>query len=85
MFKIFKKKEKEDPNSPAKEDWLVAKEQFEKGEYQNSLSTLIIGFKKDIYYRPLYDLSGNCLDKLGGTEEKSIISKSERQFKPRNF
>ncbi len=85
MFKIFKKKEKEDPNSPAKEDWLVAKEQFEKGEYQNSLSTLIIGFKKDIYYRPLYDLSGNCLDKLGGTEESQLFLKAKDNLNPETF
>ena len=85
MFNIFKKKEKQDSNSPAKEDWASAKEQFEKGEYQNSLATLISGFKKDIYYKPLYELSSSCLDKLGGKEESLLFQKAKDNLNSKTF
>ncbi|MDF1698088.1 MAG: hypothetical protein P1U56_19730 [Saprospiraceae bacterium] len=75
MFNIFKKKKNEDSSSPALEDWLKAKEHYETGDYSTALSLLVGGFRKDIYYTPLYELSSKCLDKMGGKDE-SILFKN---------
>lgn len=85
MFNLFKKKDQENPNSPAREDWLNAKEHYEKGEFQNSLSSLIFGFQKDIYFKPLYELSCTCLDKMGGDEESQLFRKAKDSLNAKTF
>ena len=85
MFNIFKKKEKEDSNSPAHEDWIKAKELVEKTEFSDALSTLINGFKKDIYYQPLYELSSTCLAKMGGKDESELFKKAINNLNSNTF
>jgi len=85
MFNIFKKKKDNNSNSPAYEDWIKAKKLFEKSDYSNSLSTLIDGFRKDIYYKPLYDLASNCLDKMGGQEEGVLFKNASKNLNASSF
>lgn len=83
MFKIFKKKNNE--NSPAHEDWLKAKEYFDKSDYSSSLSTLVSGFKKDIYHKPLYELASTCLGKMGGNDESVLFKKAIPKLNAKTF
>ncbi|MBL7829295.1 MAG: hypothetical protein JNJ57_21850 [Saprospiraceae bacterium] len=86
MFNLFKKKQSDNSsNSPAHEDWMNAQAQFEKAEYSNALSTLIAGFKKDIYYQPLYELSGQCLQKMGGEEESKLFKQAANHLNANTF
>ncbi len=62
--------------SPAMEDFLKAKEQFEKNEFQDSLNTLSGGFRKDIDCMPLYELAIKCLEKLGAEDEAELFRKA---------
>jgi hypothetical protein len=67
-------------HSPAEEPLARAQEQFDKGEYQDALGTLIRGFKEDVNYQPLYRLAAACLEKLGGDEEKELFDKAVENF-----
>lgn len=71
LFDIFKSKQ---DNSPAKEDYTKAKEHYDKEEFQESLRTLSYGFRKDVNYVPLYELSANSLEKLGAADEQQLFT-----------
>ncbi len=71
VFDINKNKEQKE--SPAQEDLIRAKEQFEDNAFQESLSSLSLGFRKDVDYIPLYDLSVKCLEKLDAEEEAELF------------
>ncbi|MCC6372875.1 MAG: tetratricopeptide repeat protein [Bacteroidia bacterium] len=73
IFDFFKGKENKQPDSPAKEHLDKAREHFNSGAYQETLRTLISGFKADVTYLPLYRLASETLGKLGGAEEKSLF------------
>ena len=81
IFDIFKNKEQK--SSPAQEDYAKAKSQFENGDFQDSLGTLSWGFKKDIDFLPLYELSALCLKKLGADEESQLFNVALK--KPKSF
>lgn len=85
MFNFFKKKQKDDPQSPANEEWVKAKEHFDKSDFSSALSILIGGFKKDIYYKPLYELSSRCLDQLGGKDESVLFQKAIHNLNAKTF
>jgi hypothetical protein len=71
IFDIFKSKESAKPNGP--EEYQLALDKFNDGEYQNALGSLVWGFKKDVEYKPLYELAIRCLDALGGNEESNLF------------
>jgi tetratricopeptide (TPR) repeat protein len=77
LFNIFKKQA---DDSPARELFLEARGKFNDGDHQQALQTLIYGFRKDVDYRPLYELSIACLDKMGGEEEKQLFEEALRNF-----
>ncbi|MEZ4910411.1 MAG: hypothetical protein R2774_06085 [Saprospiraceae bacterium] len=83
MFNIFKKKNNED--SPAHEEWLKAKEYFDKSDYSSALTTLVSGFKKDLYHKPLYELASICLDKMGGNDESVLFKKAISKLNEKTF
>ncbi len=60
-------------NSPAKEHFDSAKAHFEQGNYTDALAALSHGFSNDINYKPLYRLSADCLQALGGEQEKELF------------
>lgn len=78
LFNIFKNK-KEEP-SKAKEDFEKASKLFEEGNYQEALRTLSNGFQKDVDYKPLYQLSANCLDQMEGQEEAQLFRQALNNF-----
>ena len=71
IFDFLKKK---DDNSPAKEDLTKAKEHFDKGEFQETLRALTWGFRKDVNYKPLYQLAADCFGKLNAPDEQNLFT-----------
>jgi tetratricopeptide (TPR) repeat protein len=81
LFDIFKK---QDDNSAAKEDLTKAKELFDKGEFQETLRTLMWGFKKDVDYKPLYKLAADSLGKLNATDEQKLFEAINKNINDSN-
>jgi tetratricopeptide (TPR) repeat protein len=81
LFDVFKK---QDDNSPAKEDLAKAKENFDKGEFQETLRTLIWGFKKDVDYKPLYKLAADSLGKLNASDEQKLFEAINKNINDSN-
>jgi len=81
IFDFFKGKSSKE--SAANTDYVLANEQFKKGAYQECLRTLSVGFSKDVEFKQLYELSYNCLVKLGGDEEAALFKSV--LFQPENF
>ena len=79
LFDIFKKKEQK--SSPAQEDYEKAKELFDSSDFQGALGALSWGFRKDIDYLPLYELSAVCLEKLGAHDESQLFKVTLKRFK----
>lgn len=77
---LFDRFKKQQPASPAQPSLTRAQEQYDQGEYENALSTLIQGFREDVNHQPLYRLAGDCLEKLGGSEEKSLFDHALAHF-----
>lgn len=77
LFNLFKK---QPGDSPAREYYTEAKAQFEEGDFQQALQTLIYGFRKDVNYYPLYELSAASLAQLGGDHEKYLFEEALRNF-----
>lgn len=71
LFDIFKKQE---DNSPAKEDLQKAKKHFDYGEFQECLRVLIWSFRKDVNYKPLYQLAADSLGKLDAIDEQKLFA-----------
>ncbi len=78
IFDNFKKKNEK--KSEAKEIFDNANRQFDAGNYQAAFQTLSWGFRKDIDYKPLYELSAKILFKLGLTEEKKLFENALKKF-----
>lgn len=75
-----------DANSPAREDLVRATEHFNKGEWQETLRALAWGFKKDVNYKPLYQLAADCLGKLDASDEQQMFASVCRdQDEPRAY
>ncbi|NBW36424.1 MAG: tetratricopeptide repeat protein [Cytophagia bacterium] len=81
LFDIFKKQE---DNSPAKEDLAKAKEHFDKGEFQETLRTLMWGFKKDADFKPLYKLAADSLRKLNAADEQLLFEAINKNINDSN-
>lgn len=81
IFDIFKK---QDDNSPAKEDLTKAKEHFDKGEFQETLRTLIWGFIKDVNCKPLYKLAADSLGKLNAHDEQQLFEAINKNINDSN-
>ena len=85
MFDFFKKKSQDNSDSPAREEWATAKEQFDKKDFSNALGTLINGFRKDLYHKPLYELASNCIRQMGGAQEAELFIKAANELGPQTF
>ena len=81
IFDRFKKSELEE--SEAKEELEKATEQYDSNAYQEALRTLSWGFRKDVNYKPLYELSAKCLEKLEAVEEAELFREVLRS--PKKF
>lgn len=78
IFNLFKSKTNN--NSEALEDYNNAYSSYENGEYQESLRTLSWGFRKDVNFNPLYELSEKCLVKLCGQDEANLFRNARKNF-----
>ncbi len=78
IFDIFRSKSNND--SVALEDYRKANSLFENGDFQESLRTLSWGFRKDVNFKPLYELAEKCLLKLGGEEEAQLFKNATKRF-----
>jgi tetratricopeptide (TPR) repeat protein len=78
IFNLFKSKTNN--NSEALEDYNNAYSSYGNGEYQESLRTLSWGFRKDVNFKPLYELSEKCLVKLGGQDEANLFRNARKNF-----
>lgn len=72
--------EKNGHHSAAHPDWEKAKAQFDEQAYQSALGILVWGFKKDVNYHPLYQLTIQCLQELGATQEKEMFEMALNNF-----
>lgn len=70
LFNLFKKQHQP---SPAEEDFANAQKEFDNGDYIECLRRLAWGFQKDVDHMPLYELSAQALENLGGIDEKELF------------
>ncbi len=85
MFDFFKKKPQGNSDSPAHEYWVTARDQYDKKNFSPALGTLINGFRKDLYHKPLYELASNCIRQMGGAHEAQLFSKAAEKLGPKIF
>jgi len=78
IFDIFKSKSNND--SEALEYFNKAYSLYKNGEFQEALRTLSWGFRKDVNFKPLYELSEKCLTKLGGQNEANLFKNARKNF-----
>ena len=71
---------KNEEDAVANEDYLKALEAFEKQEFQTALGILAQGFRKDVNFPPLYELSAKCLAEMGGQEEANLFAQVLNNF-----
>ncbi|MEO1626698.1 MAG: hypothetical protein AAFV25_16205 [Bacteroidota bacterium] len=83
MFNFFKKSQSKD--SAAKESHENATAKFEASEYSAALGILVDGFRKDIEYKPLYQLAGDCLSKMGAPEESKLFYQASKSPNAASF
>src|SRR5690606_784673 len=59
---------------PAHEDWEKAKRLYNQGEYEECLYALSPGFRRDVNYRPLYQLAVDVAAQLDAPEAQELFA-----------
>lgn len=83
LFDFLKNKSQKE--SEAKTDYQKALEKFNNNQFQDALKNIASGFEKDLDYKPLYELSAKCLEKIGAHDEAELFTKvihAPNQFEP---
>ena len=85
LFDRFKKQKKEQDNgssasTPAQESYQHAMTNFDEGDYQTALGSLVGAFRADANYVPAYQLAAKCLKELGATEEAVFFDNAVKNF-----
>lgn len=78
FFDLFKGKKEE--ASPAQEDYQNALSLYHESKFQEALGALSWGFRKDVNYQPLYQLSVDSLNGLGAKAEADLFDVAQQDF-----